>query len=134
MMQEAPATPRRKKMSASARADVLAAWRHVADQKNLVLRVRDRDVVVVVPRTSHLAIGDFAAREPACLARALLALLARARLPPMDIVVNAGDLPASRLREGAAPFHSPADREARAPMPVPAGWHEGPGCGVGKVL
>ena len=50
-----------------------------------MLRVRERDVVVLVPRTSHLAIGDFAAKEPFCLARGLLRLLARARLPPMDI-------------------------------------------------
>eukprot|EP00933_Yihiella_yeosuensis_P055686 TRINITY_DN54550_c0_g1_i1.p1 TRINITY_DN54550_c0_g1~~TRINITY_DN54550_c0_g1_i1.p1 ORF type:complete len:481 (-),score=78.95 TRINITY_DN54550_c0_g1_i1:21-1433(-) len=97
--------------------DQIRAFRPVTDQKTVLFRLIGNELIQVTPEHSHLDV-DFGATEPACLAHALLAVIAQVDLPDFDIVLNHGDLPLLRKTGEKPPFYGPMDREARAAAPL----------------
>jgi len=97
--------------------DVLRAFRPITDQKLVLFRYVGDELVQVIPRHSHLD-AEYGAAEPACLAQAILDVLAQTDLPHFDFVLSHGDLPILRKVAGQPPFYGPTDWEARSPAPL----------------
>lgn len=97
--------------------DQVRAFRPTTDQKTVLFRLIGDQLVQVIPTHSHLDV-EFGAAEPACLAHALMDLLATVDIPDFDMVLNHGDLPLLRKSMGKPPFYGPMDKEARTPAPL----------------
>lgn len=97
--------------------DQLRAFRPVTDQKTLVLRLLPHEIQLILPEASHIRV-DFASSEPSCLVEAVLDLLKRTTLPPLEIVLNHGDLPLLRKHHGALPRYHLNDLTPRMRSPL----------------
>ncbi|CAK0810616.1 unnamed protein product [Prorocentrum cordatum] len=97
--------------------DVTRAFQPVADQKTILFRLIDDELILIIPQHSHLE-AEFGATEPTCLAGAILSLLSKVNLANFDLVLNHGDLPVLRKYADHPPFYGPTDKDSRIPAPL----------------
>ncbi|CAD7929715.1 unnamed protein product [Amoebophrya sp. A25] len=108
-------------------ASVHAAMNQITDAKHVLFRYvkEEAKLYQVLPVFSHLnqstgkADADLDAVEPTCLARKILSVLEKSpSIGSFDLVLNHGDMPLLRKKEGVPPFYNLMDQEARSAVPL----------------
>ncbi|KAF4671896.1 Protein O-glucosyltransferase 3 [Perkinsus chesapeaki] len=100
------------------RNEVQMALKQRADQKTILVTVKDNVLYFTVPVHSHYFGQVTVHEELLCLVSHFLKLLSRTSLPDFELALNHGDLPQIRKSFNKPPFHHFNDREASLPVPL----------------